>query len=73
MSSCLKITEEYLTFDEGEAEDLIEQAKSQAGAAYELIGHSTSKKSKKNIEYFLVKIIKEYVKEKDLVSNHEGV
>jgi len=73
MSNCLKITEEYLTFDEAEAEDLIEQAKSQAGVAYELVGHSTSKKSKKNVEYFLVRIIKEYAKEKDLILNNEGV
>lgn len=68
MNSCLKITEEYLTFDEREAENLIESIKANAQEErYELIGYSTTKKSKKTIDYYIVKIVKEFAREKDLV------
>ena len=34
---------------------------------YEVISHSTNKKIKKTVEYYVVKIIKEYNKQKDLI------
>lgn len=72
MIECLKITEEYLTLDEAEAEELVESMKRGNGSnAYELIGYSTIKKSKKNVEYYLIRITKEYSKEKDLIANNE--
>jgi len=64
----LKVTEEFLTLDEDQAEGLVQQAKDGAPTkGYEVVGYSTSKKSKKTNDYYLVKIIKEYNKEKDLI------
>jgi hypothetical protein len=69
MSNCLKITEEYLVFSELEVEQLLDSFKEQANEHnYEIIGYSSTKKNKKNLEYYIVKIVKEFVREKDLVS-----
>jgi len=63
------VVEEYLTFEENEAEGLIEFVKEQSlVGGYEVVGYTTVKKSKKDVEYYLVKIIKEYAKEKELVA-----
>jgi hypothetical protein len=64
----LKVTEEFLTLDEDQAEGLVQAAK-EAGPTkgYEVVGYSTSKKTKKASEYYIVKIIKEFNKEKDLI------
>jgi hypothetical protein len=73
MSNQLKVIEEYLTFDEGEAEGLIESVKEQAPrGGYEVIGYTTAKKNKKNVEYYIVKIVKEYAREKELVAESNG-
>lgn len=64
----LKVTEEFLTLDENQAEGLVQAAKEAAATkGYEVVGYSTSKKSKKTNDYYLVKIIKEFNKEKDLI------
>ena len=64
----LRFTEEYLVFEEDAAKQLIEQMKKESGSGnYEVISHSTNKKIKKTVEYYVVKIIKEYNKQKDLI------
>lgn len=64
----LRITEEFLTLDENQAEGLVQQAKDGGPTrGYEVVGYSTTKKSKKNNDYYLVKIIKEFNREKDLI------
>lgn len=69
MSKLLRRTEEFIMFDEAQAEALIESMREDAfSEGYELIGYSTTKKSKKNVEYYIVKIVKEFAKEKELVS-----
>jgi hypothetical protein len=39
---------------------------------YEVIGYTTAKKNKKNVEYYIVKIVKEYAREKELVAESNG-
>ena len=64
----LRTTEEFLTLDEDQAEGLVQQVKDEAATkGYEVVGYSTTKKSKKANDYYIVKIIKEFNKEKDLI------
>jgi hypothetical protein len=73
MTSQLKVIEEYLTFNEGEAEGLIESVKQNAPkGGYEVVGYTTIKKNKKNVEYYIVKITKEFALEKELVADSNG-
>ena len=60
----LKDIESYFTDTEQSAEDLVARVKESGG--YEVIAHSITKKVKKESEYYIVKITKEYNQEKDL-------
>lgn len=65
----LKTTEEYLTYDEGRAELIIKDLKDQADNGHYILSNwSINKKMKKDLEYYIVKVVKEFAKEKDLVA-----
>jgi hypothetical protein len=61
----LKFIETYLTNSEDEAEQLVLDIKKSNG--YTVIAHTITKKVKKEMEYYIVKITKEYNSEKELL------
>jgi hypothetical protein len=67
MVNTLKITEEYLTFEEDQAEGFVQTVKDESAMGkFDLVGYSINKKTKKDLDYFIVKIVKEFNREKDL-------
>lgn len=61
----LKFIESYFATTEEEAENFVVEIKESQG--YNVVAHSITKKVKKDNEYYIVKITKEYNQEKDLV------
>lgn len=61
----LKFIETYLTNSEDEAEQLVLDIKKSNG--YIVTAHTITKKVKKELEYYIVKITKEFNTEKELL------
>jgi methanogenic corrinoid protein MtbC1 len=59
---------DYMTFDEPSAEKLIDDLKEESlHEGYTLIGYSIQKKIKKEIEYYIIKTVKQYEVERELI------
>lgn len=65
MATPLRTTTTMFTFSELEAEGLVENAKDQTEGY--IIEHNIRRKEKKEEVYYIVKIVEELNKEKDLV------
>lgn len=60
---------DYMTFDEASAEKLIDDLKEESfNEGYVLIGYSIQKKIKKEIEYYIIKTVKQYEVERELIN-----
>ena len=61
MAEILKRTEEYRVETEEQAVALIEQAKEkEANEGYELVSYTSTHKSKKDDDYYIVKLVKQW-------------
>jgi len=59
---------EYITFDEASAEHLIEDLKQESFAeSFILTNYSIQKKMKKEFEYFIIKVTKQFNDAKEIV------
>jgi hypothetical protein len=65
MTELLKTIDYILTGTEEEAESMVASIKS--SSSYTVTGYSITKKVKKDSEYFILKITKEFATEKDIV------
>jgi hypothetical protein len=66
MTTKMLTTNKYFATTQSEAESLVEQQKQQHGDYIK--SHSITRKTKKDVEYFIVQVAVEYYKDKDLVS-----
>jgi hypothetical protein len=69
MSIKLKFIESYLVQTEQEADQLVLDQKD--SISYTVVAHTITKKVKKEVEYYVVKITKEYNDEKSIVDSFE--
>ena len=65
----LKFIETYLVQTEQDADQLVLDEKD--SIAYTVIAHTVTKKIKKEVEYYIVKITKEYSDEKTIIDSFE--
>ncbi len=67
----LKQYEEYITFELTQAEAIVQEAK-ELQSEYELSSWSIIKKTKKGLDFYIVKVSKKFAEEKEILEGYSN-